>query len=226
MRPKSIFLNLTLAALLSPAASAVPVVAANVISTIPSDLFDSNTMRGWYFTTTSTTSVSALGWFDEGGDGLFQDHEVGLWTSSGTLLASTTVLAGNSGILMGGFRFQSIAPLLIGAGNYVIAGLSSNVNLVNPLEIDLVAAGLDSSRVTFAPDIIYGQNRVDGNFSHTFAFPLDQNLPTSDYEMGTFGANLLVETNVPELDSSRGVLPFFTVALLGLTNRRRRQAQA
>src|SRR5688572_21488169 len=54
--------------------------------------------KGWWFSLDSDISISHLGIFDGGGDGLAASHQVGLWLGtdpfvgnpSGTLLASAT----------------------------------------------------------------------------------------------------------------------------------------
>src|SRR5438552_3149843 len=47
---------------------------------------------GYLFRVTSSITVSGLGLWDEGGNGLAQNHDVGLWNSNGSiLLASTTI---------------------------------------------------------------------------------------------------------------------------------------
>ncbi len=78
---------------------------------------------GWEFTTTKSFKVDGLGAFDYEGDGLAADHDVGLWDSTGTLLASTTVLAGAGATLIDNFRYNSITSLLIGPGTYYVGAL-------------------------------------------------------------------------------------------------------
>jgi hypothetical protein len=51
----------------------------------------SNATVGFTFDVASSLVISGLGVFDVGANGLINSHEVGLWTSSATLLASTTV---------------------------------------------------------------------------------------------------------------------------------------
>jgi hypothetical protein len=79
--------------------------------------------RGWEFSTSEAISVSALGIWDMGSDGLADSHQVGLWDTSGNLLASVSFAAGNSGTLMGpdGFRFLDLAsPVNLAVGSYLI----------------------------------------------------------------------------------------------------------
>ena len=58
------------------------------------------------------------------GDGLLEDHQVGIYNSSGTLLATTTIPAGTSAALVGEFRYLTLSePITLLAGqSYTIAG--------------------------------------------------------------------------------------------------------
>lgn len=77
---------------------------------------------GWEFDVFAETSVTDLGFFDDGGDGLLESHDIGIWDSSGTLLTSATIAAGSGATLIDGFRYIDIADILLGVGNgYVIA---------------------------------------------------------------------------------------------------------
>jgi hypothetical protein len=78
---------------------------------------------GYEFTTgASALSVSALGIYDAGADGLNYTHTVGLWNTSGTLLGSVTVPSGINS-LTSGFAFVNLgsAVLLSANTNYVLA---------------------------------------------------------------------------------------------------------
>lgn len=77
----------------------------------------SDAVLGSEFTVGATGfDIVALGVYDFGGDGLLESHEVGIWDDSGTLLASTTVSAGTSDPLVGGFRYASISTVSLTAG--------------------------------------------------------------------------------------------------------------
>jgi alpha-galactosidase len=66
--------------------------------------------------------VTALGYYDCNagggtGDGLTNAHAVGIWDTSGNLLASKTVPAGTAGSLSNGYRYVSLdTPLVLSAG--------------------------------------------------------------------------------------------------------------
>lgn len=81
---------------------------------------------GWTFTLNGAITVTQLGFIDlanDGGfdgDGLLQAHEIGIFTSGGTLLVSGTLGSGTSGNLDSGFRWTNVSPTVLGSGNYVI----------------------------------------------------------------------------------------------------------
>ncbi len=79
---------------------------------------------GWSFSTTGLT-VTALGYFDDGQDGLLDAHDVGIFASDGTLLVSATVPQGVAGTLNADWRFVAITPFTLDAGSYVMGGFSN-----------------------------------------------------------------------------------------------------
>src|SRR5262245_40996677 len=62
---------------------------------------NSNFTLGFRFTTSAPLTVTSLGWFDQGSDGLGFAHPVGIWsTSAQTLMVSGTVPSGTAGTLV------------------------------------------------------------------------------------------------------------------------------
>jgi hypothetical protein len=126
-------LLLTFAMTLGTHALAVPMPAIsitgpNVASTSPSYTF------GYDFTAGANLQVTALGVFDDFGDGLDVAYEVGVWNSSTVLLDSVEVPAGTSATLISGFRYQdlSTAIALTNGASYRIGVLvPANQELVN-----------------------------------------------------------------------------------------------
>ena len=72
---------------------------------------------GYSFTLSDAATVNALGYWASGN---LTSHRVAIWDMSGTMLTSGTVTAADT--LLGNYRYDSIAPLLLGAGSYVIGG--------------------------------------------------------------------------------------------------------
>lgn len=88
---------------------------------------NSNQSVGWQFDVLSPISVTGLGWYDQGQDGLGVAHEVGIWDSAGVLLASAIVPAGTTGTLDGVYRKVLISTLNLGVGTgYIVGGLNSS----------------------------------------------------------------------------------------------------
>lgn len=173
------------------------------------DAFDSdNTVDGYRFTVgSSQLAVLSLGMMDNlrgtNQEGLFESHQVGLWTSSGTLLASVTVGAGTSAPLIDGFRYVNLntAVLLNPGQSYVIAanyttswGTNSNADLLRYLSGTGITTRL-SNLVTFD----YGVGGIEGA---GFVFPTQYNYGDTAY----LGGNaFFVEVPVPQGAALAGV---------------------
>jgi len=79
---------------------------------------------GFEFTANIALNVTALGLFDDSQDGLTERHDIGLFTSGGTLLTSTTISGGTADPLTNQFRYASITPITLTAGqNYRIGAV-------------------------------------------------------------------------------------------------------
>ena len=106
---------LATAFLIECAAADTPVFSSYVANTDPPSRSFTGT-RGWAFVNTGNDSIviTALGVFDEGGDGLANSHEVGVWTYFGDrLLAAASVPAGTEAALLDGYRYVPLPPLII-----------------------------------------------------------------------------------------------------------------
>ena len=119
----------------------------------------------------SDASVTQLGVWDQGNDGLAEAHSVGLWTSTGTLLASAIVPSGTSASLYNGFRYMNIAPLNLSAGTTYVLGVYDDA--LNTDEITFqqtVTLGSDIASIG-APllldgiDLAYGKEGGDDGVS-------------------------------------------------------------
>lgn len=136
---------------------------------------------GWKFTVTSPISVEALGLWDEGPDGLVDSHQIGLWSSGGMLLASTTITTANSTPVAstsaeGNWRFTAISPLALGVGAYVV-GATYMAGQADFLRIDTTASTM--------PGVTFDESR--GDFASTLVMPISTNPFAND---GYFGPNL------------------------------------
>jgi hypothetical protein len=116
-----------LAVLLAAAPAAAAPFVAWEFTSVGSDQYgyfvdnsDSYSM-GLQFSVSSPISVISLGFFDY--SGLTQTHDVGIYSSSGSLLTSATVDSSDG--LIGHFRYKSLTtPYALSAGNYVIAAVT------------------------------------------------------------------------------------------------------
>jgi len=83
---------------------------------------------GYTFNVFSPLTINGLGVFDRDSDGLNNDHEVGLWNSSNTLIASTVVTtmstsAESSASGAGNFVYASMPTLVLYPGTYTVGAL-------------------------------------------------------------------------------------------------------
>ncbi len=80
---------------------------------------------GWQFNVLQSVTLEGLGWFDEQADGLQNAHTVGIWSPTGTLLASAIIPAGTLASLDGQFRTAAVSPFVLPPGNgYIVGGQS------------------------------------------------------------------------------------------------------
>lgn len=134
---------------------------------------------GFEFSPTTDLVVSALGFFDYLGDGLGEEHEVGIFDDTGLLLTSTNVHAGTDAPLAKGFRYSPIAPLELEAGkDYTVAAFFAT-------QADVIGY-LDVEDLVLAPEIGVGDipARYLTPSGTGLAFPSDTELLTSEFFLG------------------------------------------
>ena len=110
---------------------------------------------GWAFVVNSPIKVEALGIFDVGADGLAAGHEIGLWSGSGTLLATGAIITANSTAVAstspaGNWRSISITPLTLPIGIYVVGATYASLPGFDPDPIYEEAAPSTVPSVFFA----------------------------------------------------------------------------
>ncbi len=129
-------------------------------------------------------NVTHLSFFDNGANGLADAHDVGIWNSAGTLLASTTIANGTAhGLDVNNlFRIKAITPVFLAQGNDYAVGAVFLQGSQDLQAINLV--GLSTP-----PEITYGQTRFINNGVATLTFPtftISQNgLPGGSFQFTT-----------------------------------------
>jgi PEP-CTERM motif len=153
---------------------------------------------GWQFTTTSPITISALGLWDEGANGLAAAHQIGLWSCdsqaclTGTLLASATITNANSTPVAstssdGDWRFTPIGSLTLAAapppaGGYVV-GATFVVNDPDPFRTL-------TNEPTMNAGVLWEEIRAAGGAG--LIFPQGVIILPPDFGEGAFGPNLFV----------------------------------
>ncbi len=227
MRVVTILLLLPFAA--APACAAlIPALEVQTIQftgTQNSNL-SSDGVTGWTFTATESFNISALGYYDHGQDGFVDPHDIGIWHIDGavsTLLATTTITSETSSTLIGDFRYSSIAPLQITAGeDYVVGGtigFGVGVTQYDPTVTPTPSGWTSAPQIT----------NVAGRFGSIF--PVGSGFNNSNYpsDFGTgseppfLGPNILI-ASVPEPNSL--ILACCGIGCMALSRRRKRNETA
>lgn len=200
------------AALLSPLpAAATPAIVDFDSIGFQNNLASAERTLGWYFTALADVTVTHLGVWDHGGDGLLAAHLTGLWDSSGTLLGSVSVQSGTASAASGPaieggvFRYEAIAPISLTAGAvYTIGALFDSNDIFEYFPID----------VTTGAEIAYGEERF-GDEGAGFLFPTD-----TFGRWGLFGPNFLYTAIAEPAAALLLALAIGVLAVAGIRPRR------
>jgi hypothetical protein len=158
---------------------------------------------GYTFSSSTAFTVTALGYFDLGTLG--EVHDVALYTSTGTELASTTV--DGTGAQIGFFNYDSILPVTLAAGSYEIMGSSS----VDPYAFGTTGFAT-ASNITFGVDQYnYGAGDEFGCCSEGY---------TAASGGAWFGPNLLESPAATPEPSSLALLGTGMAGIAGIIRRR------
>jgi len=166
---------------------------------------------GWVFDVSSTIKIGGLGAWASDAVPLSRNVEAGLWTDTGTLLASTTISDSSpaeASIGEGNWRVEAIATLTLTPGRYVVGMTFFD-------DFPLAQFGTDFTTI---PEIAYvGPRQSSAGPDSGLSFA-DIAFPGSN---GVFGPNLQL-AELPE----PATLGIFGLGLLGLgwAARRRRIA--
>jgi hypothetical protein len=174
---------------------------------------NNNQTVGWEFDVLSSVTVTGLGWYDQGLNGLADSHEVGIWNSTGTtLLTSALVAAGTTDPLDGLFRTVGITPIVLSPGEYIVGGENF---ADNPEQLAFDVPPTTDPRISF----------VGGEYSlidNTFEFP-DNPTGVADCCWGPSFSVAAAGATVPE-PANAGVLLAIGILAATLLARRPRRA--
>ncbi|MHC4179055.1 MAG: PEP-CTERM sorting domain-containing protein [Planctomycetota bacterium] len=185
-------------------AETTPIMSFDLGSTSLASMTDATI--GWEFTANTDVHVVALGYLDPTGAGFTDQHEVGIFNASQSLVVSTVVQSGTASPLVDGFRYEPVTPTLLAAGQtYVVAGRNRRQAGVSSMVSDPVD-------LVFRPEISFVGGRTNGG-AEEFSYPGAFFSPGPGY----FGPNFQIPEPSTFVLSAMGVL-----GLLLYGSRRRR----
>lgn len=138
---------------------------------------------GWVLHLNTEVTLTKLGVYDAGENGLSEAHQVGLWTTAGTLLADGTVSSGTGGALFGKYRYVDVPEVDLPIGDYVVGAqyISGTADLFEQQStltthsfVEYIRRAGVSSPVLVFPTIIAGPgsgNFATSNFQFTVPEP-------------------------------------------------------
>lgn len=167
---------------------------------------------GWNFKANETVTVSGLGYYADPINGFADQNQVALYNSEGSLLASAIV--DNTYALLGHFRYVTIAPITLTAGQtYQIDGVSHGDNYT-----------WDDAGFATNSAINYVSNSWTSTSATT---PFFQTNTQVDSDHGFHGPNLFLGAPVftaPVPEPETYALLLAGLGFIGFMSRRRKQA--
>ncbi|MEM7307853.1 MAG: hypothetical protein AAF682_14335 [Planctomycetota bacterium] len=110
---------------------------------------------GMRFTMKQDRTLTHLGLYDAGGDGIVAEYPIGIYDTSGAEIASAVISAGQVDPLQDGFRYVEVAPVVLEAGvTYDVVSLHD----IGPKEqtaSSLLSIGGQTNEAVFSPAIDY-----------------------------------------------------------------------
>lgn len=164
---------------------------------------------GSTFTANVNISVTAIGIFDDNLDGLADRYVAGIFDSSGNFLGGTTISSGTVDPLTNQFRYASMTPVSLSAGNtYEVGALYLDGN--DPLIFPGSATGFSTdSNITFIKS------------SYAVGSSLAAPLSSASGDPAYFGPNFKFTTSAVPEPGSIALGLMLAGSSLGLVVRRR-----
>ncbi|HWB98337.1 MAG TPA: DUF4082 domain-containing protein [Bryobacteraceae bacterium] len=179
---------------------------------------DSQLTLGFRFHVNQDLMVLALGYYDDAGDGLADQHDVGIFDAYGNLLVSTTVAAGTVDPLVGQFRYQTINPIALTAGQVYTIGATTN-GPADPWAYGAAGSSLENFAADPALHI--------GEHAGVFVYQCDNLLqePTHHYGYTIYaGPNFQFQTLLSTPEPGTGIILASALAVLSLMTKLRKKA--
>ncbi len=176
---------------------------------------DPGTTVGWSFHVNTAFNVDGLGVWDKDANGLgIAAVDVGLWNSTGTLLASATITSAGtyetSAHPAGDWLFADISPLFLAVGDYVIGTMVTGSAPI---------AQTNATRTTIS-EISYTASVISANGAGF-------SMPTAGLGVAVYGPNLRMADTVPPTVPEPESLALLGIGLAAFSlARTRRQAKA
>ncbi len=166
---------------------------------------------GWRFSVVNDITVSALGMYVPNNNSVSDDIIVTLYDTSASVLARTTIEPGDGGFLDGSFRYNTITPLQLTAGQtYAISGYW---NASNPSAYAFRATATTIPEIRF--DTALGTN--------VFIGPVLPPVYFENIDDGFFGPNFQVSDSAAAAVPEPGTMLLFSLGLVTLAGLSRRQ---
>jgi len=119
-----------------------------------------NNVEGWEFHTTAAITVSALGVYDSSRNGLDFDIPVGLYDADCKLLTSVTIPAGTGAVLLNGYRYLGIDPVMLPADQTFRIGavmhcmdFTPEFNTLTNVSLDASLTAVQTRRIAFGSSL-------------------------------------------------------------------------
>ncbi len=164
---------------------------------------------GFRFTANKAIKVTGLGVFDSSQDGLTNAYSLGLWNAAGTLLGTATLASGTGTTLVNNFRYTSIAPTVLAAGQYRIGAFYANG--ADPLIFPGFATGFATN-----PAITFNESSFAGGTS------LANPVFTGGAQASYFGPNFQFSAVQPVPEPEAWASMVLGLGLAGWVARRRK----